>query len=300
MPIECSRPASTRHASKLMLEQYILEGTTLQNENTAEVEEQPVVSQRCRDVENGEAFAASLHPEDLSCAVSRFEQSLKNLERNLSAGRGSTEGPPIDDFASDAQNDFERFFNLIPDLACIVSTDGYFKRVNPAWETSLGFTLEEVLKTPMLDFIHPDDLERTLNEVAKQSPQHRTKNFVNRYRCKDGSYRILDWTTTFNRDESTRFGVARDITDQRRAESAAQAMVLQIAHAAEHDFLTGLPNRTLLNDRLTRAIDLAQRESKKVSLVSSTLTIPRAILLATSFFNPSQNVWWLACTGRAR
>jgi PAS domain S-box-containing protein len=112
-------------------------------------------------------------------------------------------------------DDFERFFNLIPDLACIVSTDGYFKKVNPAWETTLGYTLEEVLRTPMLDFIHPDDLECTVKEIAKQSREYRTKHFVNRYRCKNGSYRIFDWRTTFNRDESTRFGIAKDITEQR-------------------------------------------------------------------------------------
>ncbi len=119
------------------------------------------------------------------------------------------------DLLREAETDFERFFNLIPDLACIVSTDGYFKRVNPAWETTLGYTREEVLRTPMLDFIHPDDLECTLIEIAKQSREYRTKHFVNRYRCKDGSYRILDWRTTFNRDDSTRFGIAKDITEQR-------------------------------------------------------------------------------------
>jgi len=117
-------------------------------------------------------------------------------------------------------SDFERFFNLIPDLACIVSTDGYFKKINPAWETTLGYTHEEVMATPMLDFIHPDDLEPTLAEIAKQSRQYRTKHFVNRYRHKDGSYRIFNWTTTFNRDDSTRFGVAKDITEQRRWEES--------------------------------------------------------------------------------
>jgi PAS domain S-box-containing protein len=117
--------------------------------------------------------------------------------------------------ATEAQRDFERFFNLIPDLACIVSTDGYFKKVNPAWETTLGYTLEEVLSTPMLDFIHPEDIERTVSEIAKQSREYRTEHFVNRYRCKDGSYRLFDWKTTFNRDDSTRFGIAKDITEQR-------------------------------------------------------------------------------------
>jgi two-component system cell cycle sensor histidine kinase/response regulator CckA len=114
--------------------------------------------------------------------------------------------------AAESLNDFERFFSLLPDLACVVSTDGHFKKVNPAWEATLGYTREEVLSIPMLELIHPDDLERTIAEVAKQSRTHRTKHFINRYRCKNGSYRLFDWTTTFNRDDSTRFGVARDIT----------------------------------------------------------------------------------------
>lgn len=120
----------------------------------------------------------------------------------------------LDQFATEAQRDFELLFNLIPDLACIVSADGYFKKVNPAWEKTLGYTREEVLSTPMLELIHPDDVERSLNEVAKQGRHYRTKHFVNRYRCKDGTYRIFDWRTTFNRDGSTRFGIAKDITEQ--------------------------------------------------------------------------------------
>jgi two-component system sensor histidine kinase/response regulator len=126
----------------------------------------------------------------------------------------------VDRHAAEAQRDFERFFNLIPDLACVVSTDGYFKKVNPAWETTLGYTREEVLSTPMLDLVHPDDLERTKAEAARQSRDYRTKHFINRYRHKNGSYRLFDWTTTFNRDESTRFGVARDITEQRLSEES--------------------------------------------------------------------------------
>jgi PAS domain S-box-containing protein len=138
--------------------------------------------------------------------------------------------------ATEAQRDFELFFNLIPDLACIVSEDGYFKKLNPAWETTLGYTREELLKTPMLDLIHPDDLDRTKSEIAKQSREYRTKHFVNRYRCKDGSYRIFDWRTTFNRDESTRFGIAKDITEQRLWEASlreSEAALQKAKDAAE-------------------------------------------------------------------
>jgi PAS domain S-box-containing protein len=136
--------------------------------------------------------------------------------------------------SNDAEDpgDFERFFNLITDLACIVATDGYFKKLNKAWETTLGYSQEELLGAPMVTFIHPEDLERTVNEVARQGPKHRTRHFENRYRCKDGSYRIFDWVTTFNRDETTRFGVARDITDQRLFEESLRKSELEL-HAAK-------------------------------------------------------------------
>jgi PAS domain S-box-containing protein len=158
--------------------------------------------------------------------------------------------------ATEAQRDFERFFNLIPDLACIVSTDGYFKKVNPAWETTLGYTHEEVMSTPMLDFIHPDDLERTLSEIAKQGREYRTKHFVNRYRCKDGSYRIFDWRTTFNRDDSTRFGIAKDITEQRLSEESLRESEQRFRVMADNCptiiWVTDAAGRTRLANRMCR------------------------------------------------
>jgi two-component system, sensor histidine kinase and response regulator len=159
-------------------------------------------------------------------------------------------------FATEAQRDFERFFNLIPDLACIVSTDGYFKKVNPAWESTLGYTREEVLRTPMLDFIHPDDLEPTLNEIAKQSREYRTKHFVNRYRCKDGSYRIFEWRTTFNRDDSTRFGIAKDITEQLQWEESLRESEERFRIMADSCptiiWVTDAAGRTTLTNRICR------------------------------------------------
>jgi len=138
-----------------------------------------------------------------------------------------------DDTAAEEPGDFERFFDLITDLACIVSTDGYFKKVNAAWETTLGYTREELLGTPMIGFIHPEDLERTIREAARQGPAHRTRHFENRYRCKDGTYRIFDWVTTFNRDETTRFGVARDITEQRLFEESLRKSELDLHNAKD-------------------------------------------------------------------
>lgn len=116
-------------------------------------------------------------------------------------------------------DDFERFFTLIPELACVASTDGYFRKLNPYWEKTLGHTLQELLNAPLTDFIHPDDVAATIAEVAKQVEGESVGGFVNRYRHKDGSYRYLQWEATPSKGE-TLYAVARDITEQLRQEEA--------------------------------------------------------------------------------
>jgi PAS domain S-box-containing protein len=149
------------------------------------------------------------------------------------------------------ERDFELFFNLLTDLAVIAHKDGYFTKVNPAWEKTLGYTAEEVMSVPFIEFVHPDDRARTLEEAGLQSAEYRTRKFVNRYRAKDGTYRTFEWTTTFNRDEVTRFGVAHDITEQlqwetslRRAKEAAE-----VANRAKSEFLANMSHeiRTPMN-----------------------------------------------------
>ena len=90
---------------------------------------------------------------------------------------------------------FRRFFDVTIDLMCIAGTDGYFKTTNPAFERELGWTEEELRKRPFFDFVHPDDIASTQREVAKLSEGIPTVSFENRYRCKDGSYKLLRWTS---------------------------------------------------------------------------------------------------------
>jgi PAS domain S-box-containing protein len=134
-----------------------------------------------------------------------------------------------------AQEELERFFSLSLDLLCVAGFDGYFKRVNPAWESVLGYTAEELLARPYLDFVHPDDRHVTTTEADRLSGGGRVLTFENRYRAKDGSYRWLQWNAVPLESEQTIYAAARDITERKQAKEtiARYSRDLKAARQAE-------------------------------------------------------------------
>jgi PAS domain S-box-containing protein len=117
-----------------------------------------------------------------------------------------------------AREEADRYFTLSLDLLCIAGSDGYFKRLNPAWEKALGYTTAELLAKPFLDFVHPDDRPATIQEAEKLGKGQDTVSFENRYRCKDGSYRSLLWSATPFAEQQLIYAVARDVTELKRAQ----------------------------------------------------------------------------------
>ncbi len=125
-----------------------------------------------------------------------------------------------------AKEELERFFNLVPDMVCIASTDGYFKQVNSQWERDLGYSRDELLAKPLADFIHPDDREATFREVERQVRGEATSCFLNRYLAKSGGYRWLEWYATPSPDGTSLYAAAHDVTERKRVEE-------QMAYQAE-------------------------------------------------------------------
>jgi PAS domain S-box-containing protein len=115
--------------------------------------------------------------------------------------------------------DLDRFFTTSLEMLGVAGMDGYFKRLNPAFERTLGFTAEELTARPFIDFVHPDDRQATLDEVAKLASGIDTLSFENRYRCRDGGYVWLSWTTTPVLESGLLYAAARDITERKRAEA---------------------------------------------------------------------------------
>jgi PAS domain S-box-containing protein len=118
-----------------------------------------------------------------------------------------------------AKAEVDRLFTLTPDLIVVAGFDGYFKRVNPAFEAHLGYTQLEALTRPYVDFVHPDDRERTQSESSRLREGGTTVSFENRYVSKDGSYRWVEWTATPVRAQRLIYAVGRDVTERRQAES---------------------------------------------------------------------------------
>ncbi len=112
------------------------------------------------------------------------------------------------------RDDRDMLFNLSIDMLCIAGFDGRFRMLNPAWTKTLGWTNEELLASDWLNFVHPDDVDSTIQAGESLFKGQPVYGFENRYRCRDGSYRNLEWNSMPFIEEQLIFAVVRDITVQ--------------------------------------------------------------------------------------
>ena len=130
--------------------------------------------------------------EDVLGVMEFFSEEIREPDPELFAML-DTIGSQIGQFMERrrAEEELDRFFSLSLDLLCIAGFDGRFKRVNPAWGRTFGYTPNELCASPFIEFVHPDDREATLRESAKVNAGAHAIHFEYRYRGKDGSYRWL-------------------------------------------------------------------------------------------------------------
>jgi PAS domain S-box-containing protein/putative nucleotidyltransferase with HDIG domain len=170
--------------------------------------------------------------------------------------------------------ELSHFFELSVDMLCIASFDGHFKRLNGVWEQVTGFSIEELTTRPFLDFVHPDDHRRTIDEVAKQQKRGlKVLSFENRYLCKDGSYKWFHWTSQPDNERQLMYAVARDVTEDKRlrelletqaaqleARSRARGSELNLLHSIDRMILGGAREDEALSEiaRLVAGLTGAQ------------------------------------------
>jgi PAS domain S-box-containing protein len=117
-------------------------------------------------------------------------------------------------------------FQIERDLLCTVNSDGYFTSLNSGWERVLGWTREELMSRPVVDFIHPSDRQRTADEMAQVShPDYEVVNFENRYRARGGGWRWLRWSA--RADGETWFAVAFDVTEEKEVEARLRGVLTE-------------------------------------------------------------------------
>jgi PAS domain S-box-containing protein len=114
----------------------------------------------------------------------------------------------------ETQETVNKFFSLSVDLFCVADSRGFFQDLSSDWASILGFTLNELKSHPFMYYVHPKDRKKTQAEFQiLLSHPHRTVNFENRYKCKNGKYKDLLWNAVSIPEDNLVYAVARDITD---------------------------------------------------------------------------------------
>jgi PAS domain S-box-containing protein len=172
-----------------------------------------------------------------------------------------------------AKEELELFFDLSLDLFCMIDLNGYFKRINPSFCQVLGYSEQEFLRQPFINFVHPEDRSITLEEIKKSERGIPTLNFENRYIKADGSICWLSWKA-YPYENGLLYGVARDVTKTKETKEKL--------HASEQNFRQ-------IAENIKEIFFIQDSDSKKLTYVSPAFEGIWGISLDTLYRNP--NLW---------
>lgn len=153
----------------------------------------------------------------------RWFQTVKTLLHNqndtqpliLVSATDITKRKKMKESLHQALQETQRIVDISLDLIGTVSFGGYLTQINPAFERILGFSSEELLTRPLIEFVHPDDVDLTQIETNRMIKEGIANTFENRYQTKRGDYRWLSWKAIPDLEKQLTHFVARDITDER-------------------------------------------------------------------------------------
>ena len=148
-----------------------------------------------------------------------------------------------------------RHFEISHDLLCSANFEGYFVQLNDAWEETLGWTKEELMSRPFIEFVHPDDRDKTRGRNTDfRAGVPTDASFTNRYRTKDGGWRWLEWSSRIDSDAKMIYAAARDATERRESERARNEAEERFVRAFE-DSAIGMAVIGGLSDGVPKLVD---------------------------------------------
>jgi len=154
------------------------------------------------------------------------------------------------------ESERDQFFNQSIDMISISGFDGYFKQLNKAWHTTLGWRIDELLGRPWLKFVHQDDRQKTIKIIERFRDGKPIAGFENRYQCKNGRYRWISWNSFPSLEEQEIFAIARDITEQKQTEEEL---------ARHRDHLEDLvKERTIELERASQAMQASEQRYRRI------------------------------------
>jgi PAS domain S-box-containing protein len=148
-----------------------------------------------------------------------------------------------------------RHFEISHDLLCSANFEGYFVQLNDAWEETLGWAKEELMSRPFIEFVHPDDRDKTRGRNTDfRAGVPTDASFTNRYRTKDGGWRWLEWSSRIDSDAKMIYAAARDATERRESERARNEAEERFVRAFE-DSAIGMAVIGGLSDGVPKLVD---------------------------------------------
>jgi PAS domain S-box-containing protein len=171
-----------------------------------------------------------------------------------------------------AEREVERIFDFSLDMMGTVGLDGFFKRVNPAFERILGYSREQLLTQPLLDFVHPADVPQTRSVLDALAAGRDVSHLENRLIGRDGGVRWLEWSVRPAPAEGLVYAGARDVTDRRRAELEAQR-ARRMLEASRAELLASRARVVAAGDEARRRIERDLHDGTQQRLVSIALAL---------------------------
>gem|GEM_PF-582955 len=157
------------------------------------------------------------------------------------------------------QQELNRFFNSSLDMMCIASIDGRFIRLNPEWESCLGYAIDELEGKQFIELVHPDDVKSTVEAISALAGQAAVTRFENRYRCKNGDYRWIEWRSI--PIGSMIYASARDVTDRKHHERIVEQQRSEL-----QSIIDAIPGYVFYKDGHNTILDLNQAAADSIGL----------------------------------